>query len=93
MSSQAFTPQQVIEERNARLMAWLADELKLSGQKRQQLYTEMTQACRQGTDKVVVEYLWKKLAPKDIEAVNIILKRFHDIAYGWFANTADDRRN
>lgn len=96
MSNHVFTAEEVTAERNKRLMAWVADELGLEDKKRQQLYTEMTLLFKHATEHELAEYLWEKLAAKksikDVEAAKKIIKRFHDIALGWLANTAEDLR-
>lgn len=98
MNTHAFTAPQVIEERNKLLMAWLADELKLEGSRRQQLAQEMALLFAHATDNELAEYLWEKLCSKgvvkDVESAKSAMKRFHDIAHGWLSNTSiPDYRN
>jgi len=88
-----FTSQQVIEERNKRLMVWVADHLTLEGQKRQQLYSEMTLLFTHATDNELAEFLWEKKLVENVESGKKAIKRFYDIAHGWLSNTAVDGRN
>ena len=92
-----FSIKHVIEERNKRLMSWVADNLGLEGKKRTQLYTEMTLLFKYATDNEVAEYLLEKLASRKVIENAVEAKKtinhFHDIADGWLTNTADDLRN
>jgi hypothetical protein len=96
MRNHVITAEEVTAERNKRLTAWVAGELGLDDAKRQQLFTEMTLLFQHATDHELAEYLWEKLAVtnkvQNVEMATKIIKRFHDIALGWLANTAEDLR-
>lgn len=92
-----ITSQQVIAERNRRLMCWVADELELKDPERWNLYTEMKSLFKHSTENEQAEYLWEKLSSRNtvrtLEAAKEIMMRFHDIALGWLNNTTEDLRN
>ncbi len=92
-----FSSQHVIEERNKRLVVWVAENLELDAVKHKQLDSEMMLLFKHATENELAEFLWKKLAAKkivaDVEGAKKAIKRFHDIALGWLSDTTNDRRS
>ena len=94
---QDATQEQIIKERNKRLMAWMASVLNLQHNERPIFYIEISELFTNATDEVIAKVICNRLPPlvfaEDLEGAQKLISHFESIAEGWLANTSEDARD
>lgn len=87
MNRHDCSPEQILAERNKRLLAWLADALNLDASERPRFYAEMSKVIENITDGELADILYERLPPqvliRGVEDARKLIRHFHDIAASW----------
>ncbi|MFZ5673256.1 MAG: hypothetical protein ACOZAM_09875 [Pseudomonadota bacterium] len=79
--------EQILAERNKRLLAWTADALNLDASERPRFYAETSKVIDGIADDELAELLYDRLPPQvlinGVEDARKLIRHFHDIAASW----------